>query len=87
MIVAVVVEVTAVVVTVNVAVALPAATVTLAGTDAEALLLDSATEMPPVGAAAFRVTVPVEGLPPATDVGLRDTDESATAVVMVSDAV
>jgi len=35
----------------------PAATVTEAGTVTELLLLESATETPPAGAAAFRVTV------------------------------
>ena len=88
MIVAVVDEVTAVVVTLNVAVVLPAATVTLAGTVADELLLDSATEIPPVGAAALTVTVPVEELPPVTDVGLSDTEDSAAAPgVIVSVAV
>ena len=53
------------VVTVNVADVCPAAIVTLAGTvAAEVLLLLSATTAPPVGAGAFRVTVPVVVLPP-----------------------
>src|SRR5664279_5512457 len=75
--VAVVDEVTAVVVTVNVAVVPPAETITAAGRTAAALLLDKATEMPPLGAALVKVTVPVEGAPPVTLAGLRDTDESA----------
>lgn len=90
MIVALVDEVTVVVVTVKVAVALPEGTVTLAGTVAEELLLDSATAMPPVGAAALRVTVPVDETPPGTDAGLSDTAVSAGAeppAVMVSTAV
>ena len=82
--VAVAEEVTAFVVTVNVAVVLPAATATVAGTVADVLLLDSATEIPPVGAAALKVTVPVDELPPVTVVGLRDTDDKATAGVMAS---
>jgi hypothetical protein len=86
-IVAVVDDVTLLVVTVKVAVVLPAATLTLAGTVAEELLLASMTVAPPVGAAAFRVTVPVEELPPGTDVGLSDTADSATAGVTVSEAV
>jgi len=54
----------------------PAATVTLGGTVAtDVLLLPSATTAPPAGAAAFRVTVPVEGLPPSTLVGFRLTEE------------
>lgn len=45
----------------------PAATVTLAGTVATAvLLLESVTTMPPEGAAAVSVTVPLTELPPVT---------------------
>ncbi len=66
--------VTAVVVTVNVAEVAPPATVTVAGTVAAAVLLDVRfTLKPPVGAALPRVTVPVEGVPPGTDVGLSET--------------
>jgi hypothetical protein len=72
-----------VVVTVKVAVTLPAATVTEAGTTAAALLLDKATEMPPVGAAALSVIVPVEEVPRATLVGFRETLASAAEAVMV----
>ena len=68
---------TAVVVIVKLAVVAPAATVTLAGTVAAALLLDMLTASPPVGAALPRVTVPVEEVPPATAVGFTDTDETA----------
>jgi hypothetical protein len=87
--VAVAVEATAAVVTVNVAVTLPAATVTVAGTAAAVLVVDNATEMPPLGAALVKVTVPVEGAPPVTLAGLRDTDESAvdTDAVMASVAL
>ena len=70
---------TALVVTVNVAVVAPAATVTLAGTCAAVvLLLDSATLAPPVGAAPLSVTVPVDEAPPVTLAGLRETEESDT---------
>ena len=86
-IVEVVDDVTVVVVTLNVAVVLPADTVTPVGTVAEELLLESATEIPPAGAAALRVTVPVEELPPVTLVGLSDNEDSAAAGVMPSDAV
>ena len=81
------VELTALVVTVNEAVVLPAATVTVAGTVAEALLLDRVTERPPVGAAALRATVPVDDAPPTTLVGLSETPESAAAGMIVSNAV
>lgn len=52
------VVVTDVVVTVKFALVDPAATVTLLGTLAEELLLESETTLPPDGAAADRVTVP-----------------------------
>lgn len=54
-----------------------AATLTLAGTVAALLLLCNETEMPPVGAGPVSVTVPVEELPPTTDVGFMLTPESA----------
>jgi hypothetical protein len=73
--------VTALVLTVNVALVAPAATVTLEGTLAAAvLLLESATCTPPAGAAPLNVTVPVEDcVPPITLVGLSVNDESVTA--------
>lgn len=80
-------EVTDVVVTVKVAVLLPAATVTVAGTVAAAFPLESATAIPAAGAAPLRVIVPVEEVPPGTLMGLSDRVESATAGVMVSPAV
>lgn len=53
--------VTALVVTVNVALAAPAATVTLAGVWAtDVLLLDSEMTAPPLGAGPLNVTAPVE---------------------------
>jgi hypothetical protein len=53
----------------------PAATVTLAGTvAAPVLLLESATEEPPAGAAPLRVTIPVEVPPPTTVAGLSVTE-------------
>ena len=64
---------TAVVVTVNVAVDAPAATVTLAGTVADALLLERLTTIPPVGAGEPSVIVPVAFVPPFTAVGFTET--------------
>lgn len=67
-------DATPVVVTVNVAVVCPAATVTLPGTVATAVLpLVSVTTAPLAGATAPRVTVPVEGTPPFTVDGLSET--------------
>src|SRR5215469_647814 len=59
----------------NVALLAPAATATLAGTVTAALLLDSVTVAPPVGAAPLRVTVPVDELPPTTLVGFTVTED------------
>jgi len=67
------VAVTATVVTVNVALVVPAGTVTLpsAGTLATAeLLLESVMTIPPAGAADVSVTVPVDEAGPTTLVGL-----------------
>ena len=75
------------VLTVNVAVLAFAGTVTLAGTVAAAvLLLLSVTTTPPVGAAPFSVTVPVDAVPPVTDVGFKPTELGAGALT-VSPAV
>ena len=65
------------VVMVKVAVVAPAATVTLAGTVVLLLLSDNVTTDPPLGAGPFRVTVPVEELPPVTVAGFRLTEASA----------
>jgi hypothetical protein len=83
------VELTDEVVIVNVAEVAPAATVTLAGTVAEALLLASETTTPPLGAALVRVTVPVDDVPPVTLVGLTASEASAAAAagVMLRPAV
>ena len=67
------------VVTVKLALVCPAATVTLAGTVAAALLLDNVTTVPPLGAAAVRVTVPVELAPPVTVLGFSVSDEGTGA--------
>lgn len=65
----------------KVALVAPPATVTVAGTVAAlVMLLDKVKVNPPAGAAAVKVTVPVEVLPPITDVGLSVSVESATAL-------
>lgn len=76
------------VVTVKAPVVSPAATVALGGAEAAGELLDSVTVTPPAGAAALRVTVPVDELPPVTVVGFSDTELKATAAggLMVSEA-
>lgn len=66
----------------------PAATVTLAGTVATAVMLEERlTTIPPLGAASLRLTVPVEELPPGTDLGFSDTDDKVTGGMTVSEAV
>lgn len=65
-------------VTVKVAVVLPAAMVTVAGGRAtDELLLPSVTTAPPLGAGPLRVTVPVDETPPSTAVGLRPRDDAS----------
>jgi hypothetical protein len=69
-IVADVVAVTGAVVMANEVELAPAGIVTLAGTVAAAVrLLASVTTRPPAGAIPVSVTVPVDGVPPWTDVG------------------
>jgi limonene-1,2-epoxide hydrolase len=63
----------------NVAVVLPAATVTLAGTAAAMLVLERATAIPPAGAAEDSVTVPVAPIPLIGKVVLTDRADRATA--------
>src|SRR5271167_4748015 len=76
---------TGLVVTVKVAVVAFAATVTLGGTCAAAvLLLDRVTTAPPPGAGPFNVTVPVDVLPPNTDAGLTLTEETVGKEVKLS---
>ena len=69
--------VTALVLTVNVALLAPPATVTLAGTVAAVVLsLDRETAAPPLAAGPLRVSVPVEGDPPVTLIGFSAIEES-----------
>jgi hypothetical protein len=75
--------VTPVVVIANVALADPCATVTFAGILAAPLLSANVTTNPPAGAAAVNVTVPCDGLPPATEAGLTETADSAAGVAVL----
>jgi len=77
-IVGVVTEATAPVVTVKFAFVAPVGTVMELGTEAAALLLESATTIPPAGASAFRVTDPVVEVPPVTLFGFRETMAEVT---------
>ena len=63
--------------TVKFALLLPAGTVTLEGTLAAPLLLESITCAPPAGAGPLNVTVPVEDCrPPTTLVGFNVSEET-----------
>jgi hypothetical protein len=74
-------EAQAAVYTLKLALVAPAATVTGVGTVAAARsLLESATAAPSAGAAALRVTVPIESVPPGTLVGLRLKEERVAGV-------
>jgi len=65
-------------VTVNVALAEPAGTVTLEGT-LTGSPADKDTTAPPAGATAFRIAVPVRKSPPMTVAALREIIRSTTA--------
>ncbi len=80
---AVVFEVTVTVFTVKVTDVAPAGIVTVAGR--VALVESDANVMvsPPVGAGPVRVTVPVDEVPPVTDVGLSVTESSVGALMMI----
>jgi hypothetical protein len=77
---------TDVVVTLNVLLVAPAATVALAGVVENVLLSDRVTTAPPVGAGPFKVIVPVEGLPPTTLAGFMTKADTAGGL-MVNPAV
>src|SRR2546429_427335 len=72
----------AVVFTAKVALVCPATTVMEAGTVASALLLASVTTVPPAGAGPARFTVPMDVLPPKTDVGESVKDETAGGLIV-----
>jgi len=74
---------TAIEVTGKVAVDAPEGIVTVAGTVAADVLLDvRVTTNPPLGAVPEMVTVPVEAVPPSTDVGLNVTLVNTDAVTV-----
>jgi hypothetical protein len=67
--------ITGYVVTGKVALAAPAGMVMLEGTVAAGVFpLERVTSAPPAGARALRATVPVDGVPPRTELGLNVTD-------------
>jgi len=74
--------VTLVVLTVNVAVVAPAATTTVAGTVAFELLDERLTVVPLGPACPLNVTVPVDVLPPITDVGERARPDSPAGLTV-----
>jgi hypothetical protein len=78
---------TELVLSVKVALLAPVATVMLTGTVTAALLLDRVTTTPGDGAAALRVTVPWDELPPTTLVGFNVNELITETVVTESGAV
>ncbi len=72
--------VTALVLTVKFALLAPAARVTVEGTLAAPLSLESCTCAPPVSAGPLSVTVPMDCVPPVTFVGFSVSEESVGAV-------
>ena len=70
------------VVTVNCALVAPSTIVTVAGTPAFELLLESATVTPPTGAADDNVTVPLLDVPPGTETGRTVRPVSCGAVTV-----
>ena len=85
-IVAVVGKTTIDVFTVKVTLVAPGGTVTLAGTVAAVLLLESVTGAPAAGAGPLSVTVPVEEVPPVTLARFRVNEEGIGGIT-VSEAV
>ena len=77
---------TEVVLTVKVALVFPAGTVTLDGTLAAPLLLESITCAPPAGAAPLSVTVPVDDCAPPITVEGFNVSEETVGGVTVSEA-
>jgi len=80
---------TTLVVALKVAEVTPAGTVSVEGTVAtDVLLLARMTTAPPVGAGLFRLTVPVDVVPPTTLIGFSTREETANGtMVKVADAL
>ena len=71
------------VLTLNVTLTAPAGTVTLGGTEAAELLLDSVTCAPPAGAGPFSVTVPKASCkPPITVDGFTASEERIAGITV-----
>ncbi len=79
--------VTLVVVAVKVAEVAPAGTVAEAGTETALLLAESATALPPAGAAWFNVTVQVLEVPAGILVGEQASVETSMGATTVTAAV
>lgn len=82
--------VTAAAVAAKVAVLLPAATVTEAGTVTELLLSERVTTVPPVGAAPVKITVHVAVAAPVSDAGVQlsadtSTDDDTVTTALVAE--
>jgi hypothetical protein len=73
---------TALVLTVKVALVVPAGTVTLDGTLAAPLLLESISCAPPAGAGLLSVTVPVDDCAPVTVEGFKVSEVTAGGVTV-----
>jgi len=73
---------TAIVATIKVAVFFPAVTVTVEGTVALGLLELREMTVPAVGAGPVKVTVPVDEVPPLTEVGARVSELSDAAAML-----
>ena len=73
---------TAFVVTVNVTLVWPAGIVTVVGTVAEVWLLANVITLPPAGAGPEMMTVPVDEVPPFTEVGLTLTLDTVGGVIV-----
>ena len=67
---------------VSVALGIPSGTVTVVAVVTSALLLETVKVVPPAGAIPLRYTVPIEGVPPTTDVGVRIMPVGTAGVTM-----